>query len=80
MSLRLGSKLNRSYSYRLPFNNGFYNVTVFLDKGSTFSLFSIDTDFEGLSGRQGSAFGGSQIFAARAHPKFLLNGQHFGHK
>lgn len=49
MSLRLGSKLNRSYSYRLPFNNGFYNITVFLDKGSTFSLFSIDTDFEGSS-------------------------------
>jgi hypothetical protein len=46
MSLRLGKKLNRSYSIRLPFNNGFYNVTVYLDKGSTFSLFSIDSDFE----------------------------------
>jgi len=44
--LRLGKKLNRSYSIRLPFNNGFYNVTIFFDKGSTFSLFSIDSDFE----------------------------------
>lgn len=47
MGLRLGTKLNRSYSIRLPFNNGFYNLTVFLNKGSTFSLFSIDSDFEG---------------------------------
>jgi hypothetical protein len=44
--LRLGSKLNRSYSIRLPFNNGFYNITIFLNKGSTFSLFSIDSEFE----------------------------------
>ena len=53
MSLRLGSKLNRSYSFRLPFNNGFYNVTVFLDKGSTHSLYKIDTDFGGSSNTPG---------------------------
>ena len=47
--LRLGKKLNRSYSIRLPFNNGFYNVTVFFDKGNTFSLFSIDSDFDATS-------------------------------
>jgi len=44
--LRLGNKLNRSYSIRLPFNGGYYNVTVFLNKTSTFSLFGIDSDFE----------------------------------
>lgn len=44
--LRLGNKLNRSYSIRLPFNNGYYNLTVFLNKTSTFSLFGIDSDFE----------------------------------
>ena len=43
--LRLGKKLNRSYSIRWPFNNGFYNITVFFDKSSVFSLFSIDSDF-----------------------------------
>lgn len=47
MGLRLGNKLNRSYSLRLPFNNGFYNINIFLNKGSTFSLFGIDSDFGG---------------------------------
>lgn len=46
MSLRLGNKLNRSYSIRLPFNNGFYNITIFLNKGSTFSLFGVESDFQ----------------------------------
>lgn len=43
--LRLGKKLNRTYGIRLPFNNGFYNITVFFDKSSTFALYSIDSDF-----------------------------------
>jgi hypothetical protein len=53
MSLRLGKKLNRTYGFRLPFNNGFYNIIVYLDKGSTFSLFSIDPDFGVSSQTQG---------------------------
>jgi hypothetical protein len=51
--LRLGNKLNRSYSIRLPFNNGFYNVMVFLNKSTTFSLFGIDPDFGEASNTQG---------------------------
>lgn len=30
---------------RIPFNNGFYNITVFFDKSSTFALYGIDSDF-----------------------------------
>jgi hypothetical protein len=51
MALRLGKRLNRSYSFRLPFNQGFYNITVFLDKGSTFSLFGVDSEFEDTSSK-----------------------------
>jgi len=51
--LRLGNKLNRSYSIRLPFNNGFYNLTVFLNKATTFSLFGIDADFGETSKSRG---------------------------
>ena len=51
--LTLGNKLNRSYSIRLPFNNGFYDVTVFLNKSSTFSLFGIDADFSESKTSQG---------------------------
>lgn len=49
--LRLGNKLNRSYSVRVPFNSGYYNLTIFLNKSSTFSLFGIESDIE--NGNQG---------------------------
>lgn len=47
--LRLGNKLNRLYSIRLPFNMGFYNITVFLNKSTTFSLFGLEADFSDAS-------------------------------
>lgn len=46
MSLILGKSLNRSYSLRIPFLNGFYNANIFFNKKSTFLLFGVDPDFK----------------------------------
>lgn len=69
--LRLGKKLNRSYSIRLPFNNGFYNITVFFDKGNTFSLFSIDSDFDAAAKTPGMIKMFKNIEAAKFCDVFL---------
>ncbi len=45
MSLQLGKALDRLYTLRLPFLDGFYNVGVFFNKRSTFLLFKIDSYF-----------------------------------
>jgi len=42
MSLNLGKSFNRSYNLRIPFLDGFYNIGIFLNKKSTFLLFSVD--------------------------------------
>lgn len=46
MSLILGKSLNRSYNFRLPFLNGYYNINIFFNKKSTFLLFGIEPDFK----------------------------------
>lgn len=45
MSLKLGKSFNRSYSLRLPILDGYYNVSIYFDKRSTFLLFRVDPDF-----------------------------------
>lgn len=45
MSLKLGKSLNRSYSIRIPILDGYYNVSLFFDRKSTFLLFKVDPDF-----------------------------------
>lgn len=45
MSLKLGKDFNRSYSIRIPIFNGFYNITSYFNKNSSFLLFDIFPDF-----------------------------------
>ncbi len=45
MSLSLGKTFDRSYSMRLPFLDGHYNVGTFFNKRSSFLLFRVDPDF-----------------------------------
>jgi len=45
MSLKLGKSFNRSYSMRIPILDGYYNISLFFDKKSTFLLFRVDPDF-----------------------------------
>ncbi len=42
MGLKLGKSFDRNYNLRIPFLNGFYNIGVFLNKRSTFLLFSVE--------------------------------------
>ena len=44
MSLTLGKALDREYSIRVPFLNGYYNIGVYFNKRSTFLLFKVDAD------------------------------------
>lgn len=43
MALKLGKSFDRNYNLRVPFLNGFYNVGIFLNKKSTFLLFSVES-------------------------------------
>lgn len=45
MGLKLGKSFNRSYSLRLPILDGYYDVSIYFDKKSTFLLFRLDPDF-----------------------------------
>ncbi len=45
VGLTLGKALDRIYSIRIPFLNGYYNIGVFFNKRSTFLLFKVDPDF-----------------------------------
>jgi len=45
MGLTLGKSLDRCFSMRLPFLDGYYNIGVFFNKKSTFLLFKVDSDF-----------------------------------
>ena len=42
--LILGKTFDRSYNIRLPFLEGFYNIGIYFNKKTTFTLFSIDSD------------------------------------
>lgn len=42
MGLKLGKSFDRNYNLRLPFLNSFYDIGIFLNKKSTFLLFSVD--------------------------------------
>lgn len=42
MGLKLGKSFDRNYNLRIPFLNGFYDVGIYLNKKSTFLLFSVD--------------------------------------
>jgi hypothetical protein len=42
MALKLGKSFDRNYNLRLPFLNSFYDIGIFLNKKSTFLLFSVD--------------------------------------
>lgn len=44
MSLILGTSFDRSYALRIPFLDGFYNVTTFFNKKSSFLLFNVEPD------------------------------------
>jgi len=46
MPLELGKTFERSYNLRLPFLDGFYNISVFFSKRSPFVLFGIERDFK----------------------------------
>lgn len=52
MTLKLGKLLNRSYNLRVPFLDGFYNISIFYNKNSSFILFSIDPDFSSSNKNQ----------------------------
>jgi len=45
MPLELGKSLDRSYTLRLPFLNGFYKIGVYFHKNSNFLLFRADPEF-----------------------------------
>jgi hypothetical protein len=45
MGLTLGKTLDRLYSVRIPFLDGYYNIGIFFNKRSTFLLFKVDPDF-----------------------------------
>ena len=45
MSLKLGKNFDRKYSMRIPIMDGYYNISIFFDKKSTFLLFKVDPDF-----------------------------------
>ena len=45
MGLKLGKSFNRSYAMRVSILDGYYDITLFLDKKSTFLLFRVDPDF-----------------------------------
>jgi len=47
MALKLGKSFDRNYNLRLPFLNGHYDVGVFLNKKSTFLLFSVEPGLRG---------------------------------
>jgi len=44
MSLILGTSFDRSYTIRVPFLDGFYNIGTFFNKKSSFLLFNVDAD------------------------------------
>jgi len=44
MSLILGRSFDRSYNIRIPFLDGFYNISTFFNKKSTFLLYSVEPD------------------------------------
>jgi len=43
--LTLGKAFDRSYSLRVAFLDGFYNISIFFNKKSAFLLFALDGDF-----------------------------------
>ena len=45
MSLTLGKTFDRKYDIRVPFIAGYYNISVFFSKKSSFVLFGIEPDF-----------------------------------
>lgn len=45
MALILGKSFDRNYNIRVPFLDGFYNIGIFLNKKSTFLLFSVEQDY-----------------------------------
>lgn len=46
MSLRLGKSFNRNYTLRIPILDGYYDISIFFDRRSTFLLFKVDPDFK----------------------------------
>ncbi len=46
MTLTLGKSFDCSYSRRLPFLDGYYNLGTFFNKKSPFVLFSVEPEFE----------------------------------
>ena len=44
MALKLGKSFDRSYTLRVPFMDGFYNIGIYFDRKSTFLLFRVDPD------------------------------------
>jgi len=46
MTLKLGKSFDRNYNMRFNFLRGYYDVGVFLNKKSTFLLFSIDSNLK----------------------------------
>lgn len=45
MSLVLGKSFNRSYSTRIQFLDGFFNIGIFFNNRSPFLLFNVEPDF-----------------------------------
>lgn len=45
MPLELGKSFNRSYSIRIPILDGYYNISIYFNKKSTFLLFKVEPDF-----------------------------------
>jgi hypothetical protein len=43
--LKMGKSFDRNYNLRVPFLDGFYNIGIFLNKKSSFLLFSASPDF-----------------------------------
>ncbi|KKL73566.1 hypothetical protein LCGC14_2073550 [marine sediment metagenome] len=44
MSLSLGKSFDRNYNIRVPFLSGNYNIGTYLNKKSSFLLFSVEPD------------------------------------
>ena len=53
MPLELGRSFDRSYSMRMPFLDGFFNIGVFFHKNSNFLLFRVDQNFRASKSKHG---------------------------
>lgn len=48
MALKLGKSFDRSYDIRMPFLQGYYDISLFFNKKSTFLLFDVESNLKNI--------------------------------